>query len=106
MPIWIWLFRLLRGERFRKTTRGERQFYAAYFLFIPLWGAFFVWFGMKFMNHAGGFFLNWVFATVAFVILVFGSFYWGKKVPEKLTWILGGIVWAITLFLALTGRLS
>jgi len=104
MPIWIWLFRLLRGERFRKATPGERQFDSAYFLFIPIWGAFFVWFIIKFMSRAGGISF-WILATVAGVVLVFGSFYWGKLVPEKVTWILGGIVWAITLFLALTGRI-
>ena len=36
---------------------------------------------------------------------MFGSFYWGKLVPEKLSWILGGIVWGVVLVLALTGRL-
>ena len=98
------IFRLLSGERFRKATPGERQYYSAFFLFIPLWGAFFVWFSIKFMSRVGSF-SEWVLATGAGAILVFGSFYWGKLVPEKLSWIIGGIIWAVVLFLALTGRL-
>ena|ERR1039457_5980359 len=98
------LFRLLSGERFRKATRGEQRFYSAYFLFIPLWGAFFVWFGIKFMDRSGGFLL-WMWMTIAAAILFFSSFYWGKLVPEKVSWIFGGIIWAVVLFLALTGRI-
>lgn len=104
MILWIWLFRLLSGERVRKATPRERQFFSAYFLFIPLWGAFFAWFGINLMKRAGGV-SEWFFATVAAVILVFGSFYWGKLVREKITWSLGAIVWAVALFLAVTGRL-
>jgi Na+/melibiose symporter-like transporter len=105
MGFWNLLFRILSGERFRKATAAERSFYSAYFLFIPIWGAFFVWFATKFMSRANSFSL-WVFVTVAGIILIFGSFNWGRFVPEKVTWILGGIVWAITLFLALTGRIT
>lgn len=56
------------------------------------------------MDRAEGF-GEWVFATIAGIVLMFGSFYWGKLVPEKLSWILGGIVWGVVLVLALTGRL-
>jgi hypothetical protein len=105
MPLWNLLIRILCGERFRKATAGERKFSSAYFLFIPIWMTFLVWFGMKFMSRANGF-SEWVLMTVAGSILLFGSFYWGRIVPERLTWILGVMVWAIALFLALTGRLT
>ncbi|PYK00606.1 MAG: hypothetical protein DME23_06705 [Verrucomicrobia bacterium] len=103
--VWVWIARFLSGERFRKATPEERRFFSAYFLFVPLWGAFFVWFGITFMDTARAVSL-WMCVTTFGVVLFFGSHYWGKFVPEKVSWILGGIIWAVVVCLALTGVLT
>jgi hypothetical protein len=102
--LWIWFLRLLSGERFRKATPAEQRFFSAYFLFIPIFGGLFVKVGIAFMKTTG-FVSNWLFATALGVVLIFGSYYWGKFMPAKISWILGGIIWAIVIGLALSGRL-
>ena len=105
MP-WLGLFilRLLRGERFRKATPTELRWYSGAFLFIPIWGTLFVHVGHSYLQRADG--IGIWFYIMAFALgglsLLAG---WTRFVSANVSWWIGGFVWLVTLFLALTGRL-
>jgi len=104
MPAWllIWIARFASGERFRKATPEELRSNAAFFLFIPIWGACFVK-TLGFMDRSGVISI-WLMVTAAGAVLLGGSHLWAKFVPAKFSWIMGGAVWAIVVILALLGR--
>lgn len=105
MP-WLGLFilRLLMGERFRKATPTELRWAGGAFLFIPIWGAFFVYIGHSCLDRVGatGIWLYMMVFILGGIALVAGR---ARFVSANVSWWIGGVVWVITLFLALTGRL-
>jgi len=104
MPLIGFLIRLAGGERFRKSTPAERRWYGAYFLFVPIVMYSFVHFGHGFLNRAGTVAI-WVAFTAVFAGAFFGVTTCAKHIPARVSLILGIVVWAVTLWLALTNRL-
>jgi len=100
--------RRLRMSFLRQLKPGESQRWAGIFFIIG------VFFGLGFLSikYAKHFWdsasrLSLTAATAAVVfMLFFGALSWGKHVPEKVSWWLGGIVWALLFLLALTGHIE
>lgn len=100
----IFLLGLLSGERPRKATPTELRWYSAEFLFIPIWMTMFVYIGRTYLDRVdaiGIWLYIMAFLFVGFV-LVAG---WARFVSANVSWCIGGLVWVVTLFLAITGRL-
>ena len=95
-----WLF----GDHLRKSTPKELRWASAFFAFMPIWGAVCVYFGRSYLERAGALSLwFWgVGATLGFAIWIW---IWTRFVSAKVSWWFGGIVWAITLWLAFTNKL-
>lgn len=96
---------LLFGDHLRKSTPRELRWDSAFFAFIPIWGASCVYFGHSYLDRAGPVGL-WFCAMGAMLGLAVWIWIWTKFVSVKVTWCFGGFVWAITLWLAVTGRLA
>src|SRR5947209_2612153 len=74
-PLISLLFRIASGEPFRHATPGERRWYAAFFLFLPIY----------------------LFSFAHLTI-------WARYVPAIASVVLGVLVWAITFWMSFTGR--
>ena|ERR1700722_3239180 len=96
--------RILSGERYRKATPAELQWYAGYFCCLPVVGFLFVYFGKSFLDRVS-FFGNWLYAMGAIFVFGFFPHFWGKYVPAKVSWILGAVIWTATLALSFSGKL-
>lgn len=82
----------------------ELRWYSGAFVFIPLWIAFGVYFGHSFLDRAGavGIWFYWMgYILVAGIFLAV----WAKLVPCVVSCILGGVVWAVSLWFAFTHKL-
>jgi hypothetical protein len=105
MP-WLGLFimRLLMGERFRKATPTELRWYSGGFAFMPIWGALFFYFGHSYLDRAspGGIFGIMMAFIIGGLLWLAG---WARFVSSNVSWWLGGVIWLVTLYLAITGRL-
>jgi small-conductance mechanosensitive channel len=106
MPPWllIWIFRFGRGERFRKATPGERRYGTGLFLIVAV-----LFIAVELSNHLGHTqsslydrtspLVLWLCATAFMVALVFGSFFWARLVPARISGILAVVAWAVLLSL-------
>lgn len=103
-----WLFvailRLMGGERFRKATPQDYRYHSASFLFIPVFLILGAKLGQHFLDRASAARI-WVFMTCYGTAWIFFILFWSKHVSAKISWTLGGIAWAVTVFLALNNRL-
>ena len=98
------VLRLLMGERFRKATPAELRWYSAFFAFMPIGGTLFVYLGHSYLDQAGAVGI-WFYAMGCILVALLWLALWTRFVSANISWWIGGIVWAITLWLALTGRL-
>ena len=105
MNFWVFslITRIIGGERLRKATPNEYRFYSAFFMFAPVFLILSTKFGKLILDNAAPIRI-WIFFTSACSVFFFGILLWSKHVPAKISWTLGGVVWAITIFLALTNR--
>ena len=106
-PLFIILFRFLQGDRLRRLTPAEERFWAGHFAIFPVYfGVMIILmkYGRHFWDAAGAFALTVAFAVVVSV-LFWGTRFWGRHVPAKVSWVLSAIAWSVILFLAVTDRL-
>ena len=94
----------MMGERFRKATPKELRWYSGAFAFIPVWMALSVRIESSYFDHASGFGI-WLFMMGCFVVGFLWLAAWVRFVSSDVSWWVGGIVWVIALYLAITGRL-
>lgn len=103
-----WLFvailRFLGGERFRKATPQDYRVHSAFFVLFPILLLTGLKFGRPLLDHHSEAVL-WVVVTAGGALFFCTILYWSKHVSAKISWTLGGIVWAVTVFLALNNRL-
>ena len=99
-----WIIRFFRGERLRKATPGEHRYYSAYFLMLPVGAAVLMSFKKPLFDQANPITI-WVVMIIFGVSLASTTFLWGRFVPARISWKIGGILWLAALILALSGRL-
>ncbi len=92
------------GERFRKTTTTELRWYSAGFVALPIWLALFARLGHSYLEKAGAMgILGYMMASILCGFLWLAV--WARFMPSNVSWWVGGFVWAIALWLALTNKL-
>ena len=99
------LGRLALGDRLRKATTKELRAGAAFIAYMPVWGGLYVYFGKSYLDKAGPVFL-WFYMMGC--TLVFGAWILVcvRFIPAKVSWWIGGFIWAVTIWLAFTDRLT
>ena len=107
MNFWVvsLITRILNGERFRKATPGEYRFYSAFFMYAPVCLFLGAKLGNSILDNAKPIGI-WIFLTSIWVVFYFGILLWSKRVPAKISWTLGGVIWAITIYLAATNKIG
>lgn len=106
MPPWllVWLFRFARGERWRKSTPGDKRIGAGMFLLVAM-----VFIAVELTNHFDhdrtGFLDTasplklWMAMTAFIIVILLGLLFWVQKVSARLSTILAIIAWAVLLAL-------
>lgn len=105
------LIRLLCGERLRKATPREAQCFSGVFALIAIYFAA-IFLLMKFdgkifafMDSDGPLALTLIW-TIVISVLAFVSWFWGRHVPAKVSYVVAAILWPILFILALTGHIG
>ena len=100
-PLFIILFRILQGDRLRKPTPEEEQFWAGVFFLLAVYfglGALSMRYAKNFWDTAGIPALT-IAAAVIISAFVFGTRFWGRHVPAKASWVLAAIAWPVLFLL-------
>ena len=97
--------RLLIGRHYRKATSKELRWYSGFFLFIPIWGAVFVYFGHSYLDRTGAVGI-WFCAMGGLLVAYLWLWFWARFVPAFVSWWLAGFVWVITLWFTITSRFA
>jgi hypothetical protein len=100
----IWIARLASGERFRKATSEDYRLQFGWFFFAGLLMVAVMTFGRRFFDHASSVSI-WICATVVMCILVFGGIAWARRIPARVSFVLGIIAWGVFVWMALRGTL-
>jgi hypothetical protein len=105
MNFWVvsLITRIINGERFRKATPSEYRFYSAFFMFMPVFLILGAELGKPIFDSAKPIGI-WIFFTSVWSVFFFGLLFWSKRVPAKISWTLGGVIWAITIYLATANK--
>ena len=105
MP-WLltFLFRVASGECFRRATPTERRWYGGFFFFIPIFLFFMVRIGHSFLQTAGPVGI-WCYMMAGLLILGALLLAWSRYVPAVVSVVLGVVVWGVTIWMSVTGRL-
>jgi len=98
------LFRILRGERFRKATDTEKRWYGGSFVFMPILMFSFVRLGHSFLDRASPVGI-WFYMMGWLLVLGVCLFVWARYIPAIISVMIGIMVWAITFWMSFTGRL-
>jgi len=104
MPPWfvIWIVRFARGERWRKATREENRYGAGLFFLVAVYFIVF-YLGISKGRYIGAFMdraspvMLWVGGTAAGSALVFGSVFWARHVPTRVSTVLAIVAWSVLL---------
>ena len=108
MAIFGILVRILRGERLRKATPAESQQFSGLLAVLAIYFAValgFIKYEKRFVDSATPQAL-WIFDTITISIGFFISFFWGKHVPAKISYLVAAILWPLLFILALTGHIG
>jgi hypothetical protein len=99
MPPWIyiWLYRLLSGEKFRKATKDDYRLHFGFFFWIPIAVFLGGWLGERYVFDKSTVVITLFFGAFfsVFLFLVLG---WAKVVPAAISLILGIIEWGIVIW--------
>ena len=102
---WLYLFlaRLVTGERWRKARPAEKGFAAAFLLFIPV--AFTLVLLLErlhsriFRLFDSGALTLWMLFTAGASAATFGCIAWSRYVPIRISIVLAVLAWLVLLFL-------
>lgn len=87
------IIRILSGERLRKSTPAEKQNGVAYLCLLPVYFIVFQEFGRPLFEHRSATTL-YIFFVSAVGCVFFGTWYWGKLVPQKTSMLLAAGTWS------------
>jgi hypothetical protein len=87
------------GERFEKSTPASRLFFPGLYVLAPITLGLVVFLFKN--HHVDGVFEIWAIITVMLIIQIFGSLFWVRCVPNRVSYILGTFVWIAAFWLAL-----
>ncbi len=98
------LSRILSGEPYRKATPRELRWYSALFALLPVWLVIFVYVGKSWLDHASGIGIGlYLMGSGLGGLLILAM--WARFVPAKISWLAAAVIWSVTLYLAITGKL-
>src|SRR5208283_1949473 len=99
MPSWIfiWLLRLLRGERFEKAKPSDYRFFSGSFVLIPVFVGI-IPLSFNWSQTANAFEL-WLAFIIGMVLFLFTTSLWARFVPLRVSYVLGTILWLVAFWI-------
>jgi hypothetical protein len=98
MPPWIyiWIARLLSGERLEKASPDESRFLAALFVVIPVYFSLMVWLiASKTLQNYLSAWWAWLVFTSLLCGIFFSAVLWSKYIHKRASYWIGTVFWAL-----------
>lgn len=94
---WIWVIRILLGEKVRKANRSDYQLYSGFLVLAPIVAVSF-FLVIHNTSSTNGWLLGALFTGFG-SIGYFGCMLWSSYVPMRFSYPVAAVVWAITVWL-------